>query len=429
MHTSSLSDRSGSIRTNRGLRALTLTQFLGAFNDNLFKQLLLFLAARSLFPGEDWQGIAFAVFAAPFILFSGIAGELSERFSKRTVIVAMKMAEVVVMVGAMIAFWVGSWYFLLAVLFVMGTQSAFFGPSKYGIVPELVDRKQLMAANGIISMTTFCAILSGQALAGPIMDEYADMLWIGGAACLLLALVGTWTATGVTPTPVTRPDLKIGLNPFAGLAASIREMRGDGHMLKAVLANSFFFFNGGVLQQAVTGMGSEQVLDLAMDQNKLLSFLLVTLATSLMVGCLVVPILGRRVSAPRLVTIGVCSMALFQSLLILVGPVVPTGSGGYLLAHVLLALTGFSAAFFVVPIVSFIQDAPEEGKKGKVFAVNNFFNFIFIFLAGAFYLAASELKLPSTWSTALASLIFGAYLCCIRKTVSRLRLGNGPTDS
>ncbi|MFH0945388.1 MAG: MFS transporter, partial [Planctomycetota bacterium] len=419
----------GSIRTNRGLRALTVTQFLGAFNDNLFKQIMLFLAARFLFPGEDQQGLASAVFALPFILFSGIAGELSERYSKRTVIVAMKVAEVLVMIAAMVAFWVGSWTFLLVVLFVMGTQSAFFGPSKYGIIPELVDREQLMAANGIISMTTFFAILTGTAVAGPIMDQVPDKLWIGGAACLLIALVGTWTATSVTRTPVTRPDLKIGLNPFSGLPASIREMRKDGHMLEVVLANSFFFFNGGVLQQAVTGMGTDQVLGLAMNENRYLSYLLATLATSLMIGCLVVPIVGKRVSAPRLVTIGVSSMVLFQVLLTLVGPVVPRESGGYLLAHLLLGATGFFAAFFVVPIVSFVQDAPEEGKKGKTFAVNNFFNFIFIFLAGGFYLATSELEMPSTFSTALAALIFGAYLIHIRKTVGQLRLGNGPTAS
>jgi MFS family permease len=133
---------------NRSFVWFTTAQFLGAFNDNLFKQLVLLLAALWLFPGQDKQAIATITFALPFLLFSGIAGELSERFSKRTVIVWMKLLEVVTMLGGATALQLRSWPLLLAVLFLMGTHSAFFGPSKYGIVPEIVEAKGLMSANG-----------------------------------------------------------------------------------------------------------------------------------------------------------------------------------------------------------------------------------------------------------------------------------------
>jgi len=174
----------------RDFRALVGAQLLGAFNDNLFKQLLLLMAALTLFPGQDKQGLAFAVFALPFIIFSGMAGDLSERFSKRSIIWRMKLAEIVVMGLGLWALQIQSWAFLLGVLFLMGLQSAFFGPSKYGVIPELVGPSKLVRANGTIAMTTFMGVLFGQALAGPLLDNFGDTLWIVGLVCVAFAIVG-----------------------------------------------------------------------------------------------------------------------------------------------------------------------------------------------------------------------------------------------
>ena len=158
----------------KSFHALVGTQFLGAFNDNLFKQLMLLLAASYLFQGRDLQGLAFAIFSLPFVLFSGIAGDLSERFSKRTIIVQMKVAEIAVLLLGVIAFVFLSWPFMLVVLFLMGMQSAIFGPSKYGVIPELIPAGRLLRANGMIAMTTFMAILLGQAFAGPLLDGFGE---------------------------------------------------------------------------------------------------------------------------------------------------------------------------------------------------------------------------------------------------------------
>ena len=172
----------------KSFAGLTYTQFLGAFNDNLFKQVILLLAARLLFEGEDKQGLAFIVFSAPFVLFSGIAGDISEKFSKRSVIVAMKAIEIALMVAGTFALVGKDWTWLLVLLFLMGAQSAFFGPSKYGVIPELVPGHRLLWANGIISMTTFLAILGGETLAGPILDHLIDALWIPGIVCVALSV-------------------------------------------------------------------------------------------------------------------------------------------------------------------------------------------------------------------------------------------------
>src|SRR5690606_23623095 len=135
--------------------------FLGAFNDNLFKQLVLLLCvdlARND-PTQDQQGWAGVCFAVPFILFSGYAGFLSDRNSKRRIVVLAKVAEVLIMAMGLLAFLSGSLTALFVVLFLMGTQSAFFGPGKYGILPELLRDEDLPRANGIFLMTTFLAVI------------------------------------------------------------------------------------------------------------------------------------------------------------------------------------------------------------------------------------------------------------------------------
>ncbi|GAB4151674.1 MAG: hypothetical protein Fur0037_20390 [Planctomycetota bacterium] len=403
---------------DRSFFFLVGAQFFGAFNDNLYKQLLLLLAAKWMFPGEDQQGIAFAVFAAPFLLFSGFAGDLSERLSKRAVIVAMKFAEVAIMVLGAIALQCMNWMFLLAVLFLMGAQSAIFGPSKYGVIPEIVPERGLLRANGTIAMTTFLSILLGQALAGPLLDAFGDLgatrgpgrLWITGATCAAFAVAGWTLSLGMRRLEPTRPDLRLPRQPFGNLFSTMRAMARERHLLTAVLVNSVFWFDGGVLQQAVNGLGGDSWLAIGPGENKLLSWLLVTLAGSVMAGCMLAPRVARAVRPSRMIACGCAAMAAAQALLILVGPVLSREQGGYALAHAALALAGLSGAMFVVPVTTYLQAAPEPGSKGQAFAVNNFCNFSCIFLAGGFYQAGSMMALAPAVTAALAGLVLLAAL-------------------
>ena len=194
---------------DRAFWGLTITQFLGAFNDNLFKQLMLLLAVpvgAAAVSAEDQQGLATVVFSLPFVLFSGYAGYLSDRYSKRPIIVLCKVAEIAVMLLGLAGFlcYAASGYpGLLVVLFLMGMHSAFFGPGKYGILPELFRAEDLPRANGFILMTTFLAIIFGTASAGLLgelvdrempLDESAHRLGIGSGICIGLAVVGTLTS-------------------------------------------------------------------------------------------------------------------------------------------------------------------------------------------------------------------------------------------
>jgi len=395
---------------NRSFHGHIGAQFFGAFNDNLFKQLILFLAARELFPGEDKQGLAFAVFALPFILFSSYAGDLSERLSKQKVVVAMKVAEIFIMGAGVYVLQSRSWALMLVVLFVMGAQSAFFGPAKYGVIPELVKKDQLMAANGVISMTTFLAILLGQALAGPLLDSYGDALWVTGVWCTGFAAIGTGLSLMIRKLQPQRPSLTIQKNPFGGVWSSIVELREDPRVFKVLVLNSLFWFDSGVAGQAITGLSAPKYLNIPADQNWRISLLLVILALSIIIGSVCVPFISRTIRPGRLVALGAVVMMGAQWLLAAVTAAFGGSELGYDLAAGTLVLIGFFGAFFAVPIQTFLQDAPLEGTRGKAFAVNNFLNFIFIFLAGIFYLGSSAISLQPGIAAGIAGLILCAAL-------------------
>ncbi len=157
---------------------MTATQFLGAFNDNLYKQAALLVCTDMALKQNskvDLQDVAMALFALPFVMFSGFAGYLSDRTSKRLIVVLCKVAEIGIVALGAVALLTNHFYFVLAVVFLMGTHSAFFGPAKYGILPEIVRDKNLSQANGIFLMTTFLAIILGVGAAGfvkkPIWDH------------------------------------------------------------------------------------------------------------------------------------------------------------------------------------------------------------------------------------------------------------------
>lgn len=381
----------------RSFYAFVTTQLLGAFNDNLFKQLILFLAASVLFPGKDLQGLAFAVFSLPFILFSGIAGDLSERYSKSRIMVLMKWAEVAIMLLGALALQLKSWNFMLGVLFVMGAQSAIFGPAKYGGIPEIVPSHKLIKANGMVTMTTFIAVVLGSALAGPLLDELGEHLWMCGAVCAGLAVLGTFTATRIEHLTPTTPELSIlpnnRVNPvewwktlYAGQIATIRKLSAQEGLIAIVLFNSAYWFNAGVINQAIVGMGEPAYLDIGLGEKKVLSFILGGLSVAIGIGAMLAPRLAKRIPPSRLVVGGAILMVLGQLPMNLIGPVFTREHGGMPLMMLSAGWIGITGAIALVPLSSYLQYAPPEGMRGMTFGVTNLFNFLFLFLAGIYYL-------------------------------------------
>lgn len=413
------------LKGDRSFAALVGAQFFGAFNDNLFKQLILLLAAGTLFPGKDLQGIAFAVFSLPFVIFSGIAGDLSERYSKRRIIVLMKFAEIGITLGCIWSLAALNWTYMLIVLGVLGTQAAFFGPSKYGVIPEIVPPDRLVPANGMITMTTFLAVLTGQAVAGPLMDAFGPAsatprLWMPGVFCVGFAIIGTVLVAGMRPLRALKPEQKIGWSPFGDLPKTIKRLRQDRGLFRVLVLNSFLWFDSAVLNQAVNGLGARDYLDIPPGQQTKLSYLLTTISVGIIVGSLAAPKLASRLGLGRVASLGVVGMLAGQIALLSIGTLFTVASGGFGVTMGLLFAIGFCGAAAIVSVQAWLQDAPPPGMRGQTFAVNNFLNFLFMFLAGGFYLLSN--LIGPTLTQAIAAVILVGWFLAIRKDVASMAI-------
>jgi acyl-[acyl-carrier-protein]-phospholipid O-acyltransferase/long-chain-fatty-acid--[acyl-carrier-protein] ligase len=407
-------DRLPPLMQDRAFHGINLTQFLGAFNDNLFKQLMLLLAipaGAAAATEQDQQGLATAVFSLPFLLFSGYAGFLSDRFAKRTVIVLSKVAEIGVMglgAAAFLAFHSTGYAGLLVVLFLMGTQSAFFGPGKYGILPEIFRATDLPRANGIILMTTFLAIILGMASAGRFgellirpdvaLSESASRLAWGSVACVLIAVVGTGTSLLIRRVPAAVPDLAFHPSTLAIPADALRTLRQDRLLMASLLASSMFWLISGIAAQAVNSLGMVQ-LQLGLGKTSLMTAMI---GLGIAVGAILAGRLCHQRPDFRVVRWGLWGIL---GLLLLLSISLPNGQHllGFSGSIPVLMLLGVSAACFAIPIQVFIQARPPADLKGRMIAVMNQFNFLAILFSGLLYQGFDRLLV---WCDGARSLLF-----------------------
>ncbi|MEN0109848.1 MAG: MFS transporter [Planctomycetota bacterium] len=402
---------------DRAFWGMSVTQFLGAFNDNLFKQLLLLLAtptavelAAAKAGGEavrDRQAEAMIVFAVAVLAFSGIAGWLADKMSKRWLIVASKAAEVVVMTLGMIGFLAyGSIGFggMLVILFLMGAQTAFFGPPKYGVLPEMIRDRDLPQANGIFLMFTFVAIIFGTVLAGAIGAEPATA-WRGSAVCIGIAVVGTLTALMVRRVTPANPDMPLRWSDALVPPESIRLVTRDRELLYALCATSSFWLLGSIVQQAVNALGKSQ-LGLGDRETSLMAAMI---GIGIPIGCLVGGKLSRGRINPRVVAGGATGIVVALLLMSL-----RAGPNEHLLGYYgslpVLVAAGVSTGVFLVPIQVAVQALPPADEKGRMIALMNQCNWIGI-IAGALLFqgtiwAVDALDQPRNTAFAVGAAIF-----------------------
>lgn len=395
---------------NKSFYGIVITQFLGAFNDNLFKQLVLLLAVPVAVAGaaaagggggkSDIQGLALAIFSTPFLLFSGYAGYLSERFSKQRVIFLCKVAEIGIMLLGMVGFLlydrvgIGG---LLFVLCLMGTHSAFFGPGKYGILPELFPTKKLAMVNGIVLMTTFLAIIFGTALAGLLKDVLKDeqgnsQLWIASLACVAVALIGTQTAHMIRKTAPVDANL-----PFTWSALIVpRDVRtllwNDGPLVRALLASCVFWLVGGVVLPSANSLGKTQFGA----SETATSILAACMGLGIMIGSLLAAALSKQSVNWRLVKIGAWGIMACLVTMALPGTA-PYNLLGLVGSHVVLLLLGLFAGLFAVPLQVFLQSRPPKECKGRVIATMNLANWIAIVMSAGIYEVFNLIVLRAEW--------------------------------
>src|SRR3984885_10995937 len=189
---------------------LNVTQFLGALNDNIYKLLIVyfFIQLEGIEYSHQILATTGAIFVIPFLLFSAISGTLADRFSKRDIIVTTKILELVIMGLAVCAFAFQSKWGSYGILFLLATQSAIFGPSKYGIVPELVSSERISKANGLMTSFTYLAIILGTFLASFLIQITDRNFIICAIFCTFIALVGLYTSFCIEPTPPSGSEKK-----------------------------------------------------------------------------------------------------------------------------------------------------------------------------------------------------------------------------
>jgi acyl-[acyl-carrier-protein]-phospholipid O-acyltransferase/long-chain-fatty-acid--[acyl-carrier-protein] ligase len=396
------------------------TQFLGAFNDNLFKQLILLLAISEVTSGNlqasekqdvDIQSIAMVIFAVPFILLAGIAGFLSERFSKQRIFVWSKVAEIVVMLLGVLAFillnrealkdasaseLIRTLIPLFIVLFFMGAQSSFFGPSKLGILPELFQSQDLPKVNGMVVMTTFLSIILGMGVAGVILDGFGNKLWGPGMVCVGIAVFGTGTALLIRRVPVANAQLKFKPSSL-GVAPEVRQNFGrDRTLLWAMIISCLFWGGGALVQMSINSVGKQQLLIGHGNANTWTSLLAASIAIGIAIGSLLSGFLsGGRINV-RLLRYGCCGIVLFMFLLS-----IPGSRDNHLLGYwgcfAAMLLLGAATGLFYVPLQTFLQARPLDNIKGRILATTAMANWIAILLCALLYSVFDRIIKTNEW--------------------------------
>lgn len=394
-------------------RPFFLTQFLGAFNDNLFKNALVVLLT---FQAASWTTIdpallanlAAGIFILPFFLFSASAGQLADKYDKAYLTRLVKVLEIAIMAVALAGFLAHSLAVLLGALFLLGCHSTLFGPVKYALLPQHLHEEELVGGNALVEAGTFVAILLGTLVGGLLAAADHGDLWIAGGG-LVVAVAGYLTSRGVPPAPAPEPGLKVNPNPISETWRNIGFARKDRPVFLAIMGISWFWLYGALFlaqfpayAKNVLGGGEGTV-----------TLLLATFTVGIGLGSLLCEKLSGGHVEIGLVPFGSIGLTLFGLDIALASPsVVPAGAPlaiGAVLAQpgmfrVLLALLmlGVFGGFFIVPLYAMMQSRSAPAQRARIIAANNILNALFMVVgalsAGA--LLGAGLTIPMLFGVA-----------------------------
>ena len=388
----------------RGFWCLMATQCQNAFSDNALKNLVILLVlSRDMSQSERDNAVALAgaLFALPFITFSMFGGWLADRFSKQRVMAGVKLTEIFIMLFAALALGLHSLPLQLGAVFLMGCHSAFFGPSKYGILPEILPLDKLSWGNGIVELLTFVGIILGTLSGGILAGRFAEQPWISGLLLAVLAL-GGWAVSAFIPrVPPANPERTLQLNPAKDLLAQLRKMAPDPLLWRANLGNTGFFFIAALVQMNLV-LFAHDVLHLSESKNALLN---AALAIGIGIGSVTAGYGSRGKIEYRLISLGSLLMALSTVPMGLASISTPVFTG-------MLLLLGFGAGLFIVPVCAVLQNRPAPEDKGAVQGAASVLSFVGILAsAGVQRLLHTQLSSGKIfWMCGLLALALGLYV-------------------
>lgn len=408
-------------------RPFFFTQFLGAFNDNVFKTALITLVAFHASSLTSMSGSTLAtllpgLFILPFFLFSATAGQLADKYEKSQIIRLVKMFEIGIMLFASAGFFLHNIWLLATALFMMGTHSTFFGPVKYAYLPQHLSEKELVGGNGMVEMGSFVAILLGQVL-GAWLATQADHELITSAAILLIALAGYATSRAVPKSSAAAPHLKINWNPITETYNNLKFAWKHQQIWLALIAISWFWFYGATLLAQFPNF-AKNVLH---GDESVFILLLSIFSLGIGVGSLMCEKLSKGKVELGLVLFGAAGMTLFGADLYFSSqhatPEVVTNSINYqvflgelshwkLLADI--ALLGLFGGLYIVPLYALIQTRSEKSHQSRVIAANNILNALFMVASAGFsvWIFSKGYTIPQLFLiTALVNVAVMFYLC------------------
>ena len=351
-----------------GFWALIATQFQGAFSDNSLKWLVSFLILESSISRErrDFLFVLVVplVFAIPFVAFSIPGGFFADRFSKRRVTIWTKILELVTMGLATYALAISRLDVAAVALFFLCTQGAIFGPSKYGLLPELLPASKLSWGNGVMELWTLLAAIGGTLAGGFLAHYFRGRQEWSGILLLGFSLLGLLTSLGISRVPAADPARLFQWNWPKQLFEEIQRMRQDAVLWCAVMANTFFWFLGAILLLNIVLYAT----DILQVDEAHSSYLLAALSLGIGAGSYIAGLASGKKIEMGMILPGLSGIVLTTGALFVPGLT-------YEFVMILLFLLGVSAGFFVVPVNALIQKRPSPEVKGRVIGAANLLSF------------------------------------------------------
>ena len=357
---------------NPGFWGLVVAQFFGAMNDNILKVVLTFMVIDGAWKGQlgsGGQGVVGVCFTVPFMLLSGFAGQVADRNSKRRITIWVKAVEIPIAMLAGIGFYLHDLTITLIALTALTCQSSFFGPAKYGMIPELVEEKDLSRANGLINMLTNVAVILGTLIAGFASEYYAPpdnspgVAWLPGILLVVAASLGWIASFFITTLVPGDKELEYNPNPFATYVSTIREMS-KTRLLMVMMAWGYFY----LLASIALFILPEYTIVLNISPSEA-SVLMGVLGVAVGVGCAVAGYVSGEGIEPRLTTIGAAGLVVSFFLLGYVTPTMPDMGSMVRVAlsnvSFFIMMAGFFAGFYIIPLQALLQQLSPDDSRGQ----------------------------------------------------------------
>ncbi len=368
------------------------TQFLGALNDNFLKNSLLVMITFkgvSIAGLQSDQLVAFAsgIFILPFFLFSPLAGQFADKFEKSKLVRLTKIWELGIVILAAVGFYLEIYWLLLAVLFLIGVQSTFFGPVKFSIIPQIVKPEELVESNAYVEMGTFLAILVGT-IAGGMAVTSPYVAHIVSAVLVVVSALGIWTSYQLPPVAIGNPELKINLNPIPSFREMWILLREKKSIFNSILGISWFWFFGASVL-SVLPVYCKNFLGV---NEQVVTAFLAMFTIGIGVGSMICEKLSFRRVEIGLVPLGSLGMTFFLFDLFVVRPdwivtaelmglreFLSEPQGRRLLVDFF--FTSVFGGFFIIPLYALIQERSHAESRSRVIAANNVMNALFMVVA------------------------------------------------